>query len=618
MCSQSCGPKGLRIRARDGIEGECGGLVCQNDDAFEVEPCNRVCYNGGGFENVNGTEACMCTTGFHGECCEKGFDLTVFVIVYIIIIILCFIFVCSMFCVGEYRHKHVLQALPTTYETEFDDWEEDEPLLEPKFVWTGPHDSKRMGLFHKSWDSYSEYSSRPGSVVSVASFVCEIDPETGEKVYKGHDSVLAKLDVFEIAMLRNFDNLDKQTRADLTQKIALRVDFEEQIKLRSFDSLSEEEAMEMMSRLIEIADKADAIKLRERQELKALEGNAAFQEIDPEIIDMMGRFAELTQEERVRVIEAMQGVLTEKEVIRLMNFDSLSKREQDEMLARMGKLQSVAKKVETKQKKMRPDYDGNVEMATQALEGMVSKESLITAVKSEAVAKLLLTLGLKIGSLGHIPDARLDIRSRLLAKLLVMTEDEVKELCLLDGLTEEELESMTHTDRITYLADRASAACVADLDEMERERLEELARLEEEKRRQKELEGRESSLSSMSGVMSMTSSDDSDNDAEPKRKKVDFSKIKWSGPPKGAKPAFRRGQMSIGVLSSSVAKFKEREKTGSIKGRTNVKASKLSEVFINSNRPLATMHTGMKESLRKRLSKPSGTLPEESSDSDTS
>ena len=22
-----------------------------------------------------------------------------------------------MFCVGEYRHKHVLQALPTTYET---------------------------------------------------------------------------------------------------------------------------------------------------------------------------------------------------------------------------------------------------------------------------------------------------------------------------------------------------------------------------------------------------------------------------------------------------------------------------------------------------------------------
>jgi len=617
VCSQSCGPKGLRIRARDGIEGACGGLVCLNDDAFEVEPCNRMCYNGGGIENVNNTDACMCRTGFHGECCEHGFDLTIFVIVYLIIIALCFVFVCSMFCVGEYRHKHVLQALPTTYETEFDDWEEDEPLLEPKFVWTGPHDSKRMGIFHKSWDSYSEYSSRPGSVMSVASFVCDLDPETGEKVYRGHDSVLAKLDIFEIAMLRNFNNLDKATRADLTQKISQRVDFEEQIKLRSFDSLSEEEAMEMMSRLCEIADKADVIKKREREELKDLENNATFQEIDPEIIDMMGRFAELTQEERVRVVEAMSGVLTEKEMIRLMNFDNLSKREQDEMLARMGKLQSVAKKVEVKQKRLRPDYDGNVEMATGAIEGMISKESLNTAVKSEAVSQLLMMLGLKIGSLGHIPDARLDIRSKLLAKLLVMSEEEITALCVLDGLTEEELESMTHTDRLTYLADRASAACVADLAEMENERQEELARLEEEKRRQRELEGRTSSCSSMSGVMSMSSSDD-DDDAEPKRKKVDLSKIKWAGPPKGAKPAFRRGQMSIGVLSTSVAKFKEREKTGSIKGRTNVRAGKLSEVFINTNRPHATMHTGMKESLRKRLSKPSGTLPEESDDSDSS
>ena len=33
-----------------------------------------------------------------------------------------------------------------------------------------------------------------------------------------------------------------------------------------------------------------------------------------------------------------------------------------------------------------------------------------------------------------------------------------------------QLEKMTHTDRITYLADRASAACVADLAEMENER----------------------------------------------------------------------------------------------------------------------------------------------------
>ena len=37
---------------------------------------------------------------------------------------------------------------------------------------------------------------------------------------------------------------------------------------------------------------------------------------------------------------------------------------------------------------------------------MISKGSLATAVKSEAVKDLLLLLGLKIGSLGHIPDAR--------------------------------------------------------------------------------------------------------------------------------------------------------------------------------------------------------------------
>ena len=54
----------------------------------------------------------------------------------------------------------------------------------------------------------------------------------------------------------------------------------------------------------------------------------------------------------------------------------------------------------------------------------------------------------------------------------------------------------------------------------------------------------------------MSSSDD-ENDNEPKRKKVDLSKINWAGPAKGAKPGFRRGLMSIGVLSTSVAKFKE-------------------------------------------------------------
>ena len=50
--------------------------------------------------------------------------------------------------------------------------------------------------------------------------------------YPGHDSVLAKLDIFEIAMLRNFSHLDKQTRDNLTEKISQRVDFEEQVKIK--------------------------------------------------------------------------------------------------------------------------------------------------------------------------------------------------------------------------------------------------------------------------------------------------------------------------------------------------------------------------------------------------
>ena len=60
--------------------------------------------------------------------------------------------------------------------------------------------------------------------------------------------------------------------------------------------------------------------------------------------------------------------------------------------------------------------------------------------------------------------------------------------------------------------------------------------------------------------MSMSSSDDDDDDddAAPRRpRKVDLSKIKWSGPPKGAKPGFTRGNLSLGVLSTSVKKFQE-------------------------------------------------------------
>ena len=42
------------------------------EDAFESESCDRMCYNGGSIENVNNTDVCMCNTGFHGECCEHG------------------------------------------------------------------------------------------------------------------------------------------------------------------------------------------------------------------------------------------------------------------------------------------------------------------------------------------------------------------------------------------------------------------------------------------------------------------------------------------------------------------------------------------------------------------
>jgi len=56
------------------------------------------------------------------------------------------------------------------------------------------------------------------------------------------------------------------------------------------------------------------------------------------------------------------------------------------------------------------------------------------------------------------------------------------------------------------------------------------------------------------------SSDDDDEDGPARRRLktgVDLSNITWAGPPKGSKPAFNRGGLSIGVLSTSVKKFKE-------------------------------------------------------------
>ena len=212
-------------------------------------------------------------------------------------------------------------------------------------------------------------------------------------------------------------------------------------------------------------------------------------------------------------------------------------------------------------------------------------------------------IGMTVGGLSHRPDARLEIRSRVLAKLLLMTEEEVMELCRKDGLDDEKISEMTHVERVKYLADRASCACVADVAQVEVEIKEELLRAAEEAQRLRE-EGAVSTISSMSGVMSMSSSDDDGEDRPARRaRKVDFSKIKWSGPPKGAKPAFTRGQLSLGVLSTSVKKFREREKTGIIKGRGNIRSQALSERLVKSlSMKSRDQDTGLKQSLRKRLS----------------
>lgn len=604
QCSQECGPHGLQVRIRDGVDPVDGTCKCTEEESFSLVPCNRFCLNGGELELVGEDLICVCSTGFNGECCEHGYDLTTFVVCYIVIILLCFVFVCSMFCVGEYRHKHVLQAIPTTYETEFDDWEEEKPLLEPKFVWTAPHDSKKVSLFHKSWDTYSEFSSRAGSVMSVGSFSWDVDSETGDKVLKGHDAVLERLDIFEIAMLRNFGELDRETRTELVQKIAPRLDFEEQIKLRSFDSLSEEETNEMISRLMEMADKADALKEQEQRQLKALEESSVWDDMDRDVVANMARFDELSDEERERVIEQLDTLLSEKDKIKLRNFDQLSGREQDVMMTKLKKLQGVAMKVEEKRRAAAPEDEGLIELTTSSVnEGLIPVTSLRTAIYSDAVKEVLRMIGMTVGGLSHRPDARLEIRSRVLAKLLLMTEEEVMELCRKDGLDDEKISEMTHVERVKYLADRASCACVADVAQVEVEIKEELLRAAEEAQRLRE-EGAVSTISSMSGVMSMSSSDDDGEDRPARRaRKVDFSKIKWSGPPKGAKPAFTRGQLSLGVLSTSVKKFREREKTGIIKGRGNIRSQALSERLVKSlSMKSRDQDTGLKQSLRKRLS----------------
>ena len=108
--------------------------------------------------------------------------------------------------------------------------------------------------------------------------------------------MLERLDIFEVAMLRSFDTLDRATQCRLVEKIAPRLNFEEQvlenrgtvyfehndificnscqllsdltsrviqIMLRSFATLSDEENLQMVTRLNELAEKAQIVKGQE-------------------------------------------------------------------------------------------------------------------------------------------------------------------------------------------------------------------------------------------------------------------------------------------------------------------------------------------------------------------
>ena len=121
------------------------------------------------------------------------------------------------------RHGHTMHQestvvvtpflLLTLFLVEFEDWEEEKPLIEPKFVWTAPHDSKKMSLFHKPWDSYSEFSSRAGSVMSVGSFVFETNETTGVKTGKG---MIQLLRIFPIRTIYCGPFIVDQTRANVS------------------------------------------------------------------------------------------------------------------------------------------------------------------------------------------------------------------------------------------------------------------------------------------------------------------------------------------------------------------------------------------------------------------
>ena len=110
----------------------------------------------------------------------------------------------------------------------------------------------------------------------------------------------------------------------------------------------------------------------------------------------------------------------------------------------------VARKVEERKRAEAPDDDGKIELTTSSVtEGVVSVASLRTAIRSEAVKDILRMVGMSIGGLSHRPDARLEIRARVLAKLMLLSEEEIEDLCRKDGILRAQSSQHNHTKHRT-------------------------------------------------------------------------------------------------------------------------------------------------------------------------
>ena len=74
-CSETCGG-GQRTRKRDVCCSTsffyvyCTMTRCRvsESDILQTSPCNRICQNGGLFENGR----CNCSDGWNGSCCNTG------------------------------------------------------------------------------------------------------------------------------------------------------------------------------------------------------------------------------------------------------------------------------------------------------------------------------------------------------------------------------------------------------------------------------------------------------------------------------------------------------------------------------------------------------------------